>query len=119
MIDVLLVEDNEQHKEQISSILSDYSFFNIIDASDAQEAIDKVDEYNIDLILLGIKTAYMNGLGYLPELREKANSKSISIVEISSNDTSNDENLGSETNEYISKSSSGQNFESFIEYHFN
>lgn len=115
MIDVLLVEDNEQHKEQISSILSDYSFFNIIDASDAQEAIDKVDEYNIDLILLGIKTAYMNGLGYLPELREKANSKSISIVEISSND----ENLGSETNEYISKSSSGQNFESFIEYHFN
>jgi DNA-binding NarL/FixJ family response regulator len=75
---VLVVEDNEPFREFIYSILRMSAELEIIgDASDGQEAVDKSEELQPDLILLDIGLPSLNGIEAAKRIRKLVPSSKI------------------------------------------
>ncbi len=69
-LSILLVEDNVLNQKLIFLNLTKYGF--VIDtANNGQEALDKLEECNYDLILMDLMMPIMDGLETTISIREK------------------------------------------------
>lgn len=77
---ILIIEDDKDMNNLLTEILRSYGF-NVINSFDALDALDKLKENSIDLILLDYQMPKMNGLQFLEKIRE--NRTSIRAIMIS------------------------------------
>jgi DNA-binding response OmpR family regulator/nitrogen-specific signal transduction histidine kinase len=65
---VLLVEDNKEMREYISSVLSGY---NIVEAEDGLEGLEKLLNHEIDYIITDYMMPKINGYDFIKKIKEK------------------------------------------------
>ena len=81
MIRVLVADDARLFREQVGRILRGYTALKVVaEASSAPEAIEKAKKHRPDMILLGIRMAYLNGLQAIPLIKSVAPQSEILIV---------------------------------------
>ena len=79
----MLVDDSAMMRTIIKNILEQDDNLSVIaEASNGQEALDKLDEANPDAILLDIEMPVMTGLEFLPHARLKSKSKIIILSSV-------------------------------------
>ncbi|MBU2575941.1 response regulator [Patescibacteria group bacterium] len=102
---ILLAED-DQFLQRMYAAKLESSGFNVVLASDGQEAIDKAEKTNPDVALVDILMPKKDGFDVLRELREKDKFKDLPIIILTNlgelEDIKRAKELGS--NEYIIKS---------------
>lgn len=76
---ILLVEDDRLNRELINDLLSPYGYI-IVNVGNGFEALDKIQNYDFDLILLDIQLPQMDGLELLSELKNSFVSVNIPVV---------------------------------------
>ncbi len=67
---ILYVEDNEEARESVLSLLKNF-FDNIIVASDGEEALEKFEEQHIDCVISDIKMPKIDGIEMSKKIRKK------------------------------------------------
>ncbi len=79
MIDktILIVDDTVTNLDILSELLSDYD---VIEATNGKDALDIVEEDDIDLILLDIMMPEMDGFEVCKKLKENVETKNIPII---------------------------------------
>ncbi len=87
---VLLVDDEDQFRRVVTDLLSREGF-EIIEARDGAEALEKVDRYAPDLIVLDLNLPGLDGYGVLTGLRTRPITAEIPVVILTA--------LGDEDNE--------------------
>ena len=98
---ILVAEDNESNYILMTYILKkDYQ---ILRAANGQEAVDKVEEGGIDLVLMDIKMPVMDGLEATRIIRAK--NPDLPIIALTANafDSDRDSALQAGCNEFITK----------------
>lgn len=71
-VKILIAEDDTTIREGICAYLSEFDY-EIIEACDGREALSKFELNKIDLVILDIQMAFINGLDVLRKIREKSN----------------------------------------------
>ncbi|MDE6434537.1 MAG: response regulator transcription factor [Lachnospiraceae bacterium] len=98
---ILVVDDNEEIVFSISELLK-YEGYEVIKAYDGMEALEKLEEHPVDLILLDVMMPRLNGLSTLMKLRE---SNKIPVIILSAKTEESDKVSGLVlgADDYISK----------------
>ena len=68
---ILVVEDDRVIREGLIEYLSEFGY-EIIDAKDGKEALEKFNKNEIHLVLLDILLPFLNGIEVLKEIRKKS-----------------------------------------------
>lgn len=98
---ILVAEDNESNYILMTYILKkDYQ---ILRAANGQEAVDKVEEGGVDLILMDIKMPVMDGLEATRIIRAKKPDLPIIALTANAFDSDRDSALQAGCNEFITK----------------
>lgn len=79
--DILVVDDNADMRSYISKILK--KKYNVQEAIDGIDALEKIEEKQPDLILTDIMMPRMDGLELLKSLRKNVNTNMIPVVFLS------------------------------------
>jgi DNA-binding NarL/FixJ family response regulator len=80
-VNVMLVDDQNLVREGIKSLLTLAGHINIVgEAADGQEAIDMVDEYSPDVILMDIRMPKLDGISALKALKDLGNETPVIIL---------------------------------------
>jgi len=77
---VLVVEDNPQHLELLSTYLGDLPNVTVVQATNGLEALDKVARESPDLILLDIMMPKMSGFEVCKQLKSDPQTRHIPII---------------------------------------
>ena len=103
---ILVAEDNDSNFILMSYILKKYYEFER--AKNGQEAVDKVETGNYDLVLMDIKMPIMDGLEATRAIREKH--VDLPIIALTANAFDSDRELAMEAgcNDFLSKPVSSQ-----------
>ena len=80
---VLIVDDNDDNRFTLSMRLEACGYENIVTAENGREALEKMREGPIDLVLLDIMMPELDGYGVLEELRTDTALRDIPVVMIS------------------------------------
>ncbi|HEY1685292.1 MAG TPA: response regulator [Tepidisphaeraceae bacterium] len=101
---VLIVDDNPQNVELLQAFLESLHV-KIVTACDGQEALDKVQQYNPDLILLDIMMPRMSGFQVCRKLKSDPNTKDIQILMVTALNELGDIEQATEcgTDDFVSK----------------
>ncbi|WP_013323443.1 response regulator transcription factor [Gloeothece verrucosa] len=83
MREVLLVEDSQVQREMISNLLRDYGL-NVSIACDGVEALEFIETFNPDLVVLDIVMPRMNGYEVCRRLKSDPKTKHLPVVLCSS-----------------------------------
>lgn len=83
-INLLIVEDDEFNRELIISYLSYNKNINFIEAENGIVALDKLENNDIDIVLLDLHMPKMNGAETLREIRKNIKYKFIPVIIITS-----------------------------------
>ncbi len=76
---ILLVDDDRAHRTMLKANLAGDGFA-IIEADDGDQVLDIIDEHQIDIILLDMKMARMDGLATLTALKEAGNLVPVIVI---------------------------------------
>lgn len=76
---ILLVEDDGQNSLIIKFILS-HAGYMVKEAANGYDALDRIDKYHFDLILLDLNMPMMNGFEFLERLRKMKEHKDIPVI---------------------------------------
>jgi len=98
---ILVAEDNDGNFVLMTYILK--KEYNIVRANNGQEAVEKVTEGGIDLVLMDVKMPVLNGLEATKQIREF--NKDIPIIALTANAYESDRELAFEAgcNDFIAK----------------
>jgi CheY-like chemotaxis protein len=101
---VLIVDDNPQNVELLQAFLESLPV-KIVTAADGLEALDKVNEYKPDLILLDIMMPRMSGFQVCRKLKSDAKTRDIQILMVTALNELGDIEQASEcgTDDFVSK----------------
>lgn len=101
---VLLADDIELNLVMLKNMLSKYNF-NIVTASNGQDALDKIDYYKPALIILDILMPVLNGFEVIGRVRENPKCSSMRVVVMSALNTNEfiDRAVSLGANDFISK----------------
>jgi twitching motility two-component system response regulator PilH len=101
---VLLVEDSPTHRTLISAILKKNGL-SVIEACDGMEALEKVQSYRPDVIILDILMPRMNGYEVCRRLKRDEKTQNIAVVMFSTKSEECDFFWGSKqgADAYVSK----------------
>lgn len=101
---VLLADDIELNLVMLKNMLSKYNF-NIVTASNGQDALDKIDYYKPALIILDILMPVLNGFEVISRVRENPKCSSMRVVVMSALNTNEfiDRAVSLGANDFISK----------------
>ncbi|MGL1902642.1 MAG: response regulator [Fibrobacterales bacterium] len=105
-ITILIAEDNSLNQKMITRLLNKENFKNLIMANDGKEALDKVKETTVDLILMDMQMPVMNGLESTDAIRCLESDKAgIPIIALTANAMENDikKCLNAGMNDHIAK----------------
>ncbi len=98
---ILIIEDDEIIKEELSTLLKNNNYVVEI-LEDFKNAIEKIKEISPNLILLDISIPYINGKSLLKELRKISNTPVI-MVTSSNNETDEALSISYGADDYITK----------------
>lgn len=87
---ILLVEDDTEISEMLRNYLSTENY-DVICAFDGQEACEKFDEEEFNLVLLDLMIPKISGMGVMEHIRRKS---FLPIIILSAKDTESDKTLG-------------------------
>lgn len=87
---ILLVEDDTEISEMLKNYLSTENY-DVICAFDGQEACEKFDEEEFNLVLLDLMIPKISGMGVMEHIRRKS---FLPIIILSAKDTESDKTLG-------------------------
>jgi len=101
---ILVAEDNPANRELMHEVLSGRGY-EVIEASDGQEALQKIEETRPDLVLLDIQLPVLDGFAVLTKLRENPDYKGLRVVAVTANAMREDREKGIKAgfDAYISK----------------
>ncbi|MEA5018534.1 MAG: response regulator transcription factor [Erysipelotrichaceae bacterium] len=91
MFNILIVEDDRNSRKLMEVILASNGY-NHISATNGVEALQMLDQYHIDMIILDVMMPYMNGYDLTKELR--ANNINIPILMVSAKQLMEDKKQG-------------------------
>lgn len=98
---ILVVDDEDMVRNLLQRILEEAGY-DIITAANGQEALDKVSQFNISLMLLDIKMPGLDGFQVLERIRKTSNIPVIMLTAIRDVHTVRD-SLGLGADDYIGK----------------
>ena len=78
---VLIVEDYEDSRAFMKIVVESYGY-NVIEASDGIEAVDRFKQYHPDLILMDISLPMVDGLTTVKAIREFDSSRHVPIIAV-------------------------------------
>ena len=99
---ILVVDDDPINRKLIVKILEKKSF-NTIEANNGLEALNEINNKNIDLILLDIVMPVMNGIEFLKQIKANPSFINIPIIVLTTDDTKKTEALSLGANDIIIK----------------
>ena len=79
MQSILAVDDSPSMRKMVSFTLSGAGY-NVVEAVDGQDALEKAESHNIDLVLADQNMPRLDGIGLTRRLREHPKFKSIPIL---------------------------------------
>jgi two-component system response regulator YesN len=86
MLNALIVEDNTDFRQVLATILKvEFTHLRIVEATDAEQALEKVETTPPDLAFVDIRLPGMNGLNLAKELRQRF--RDVVIIVLTSYDT--------------------------------
>lgn len=77
---ILVVDDFHTMRRIVINLLKQLGFSNVVEASDGKEALDKVKEDRIDLVISDWNMPNMTGIDFLKELRADEKYKSLPFI---------------------------------------
>lgn len=83
-ISVLLVDDEDQLRRVMRDLL-ERDGYNVIEAVDGVEALDKVDQHAPDVIVLDLNLPNLDGYGVLTRLKSRPETASIPVIVLTAN----------------------------------
>ncbi|WP_367343594.1 response regulator [Methanomethylovorans sp.] len=115
---ILVVEDNPVNMELTVDLLESFGYY-VIQAIDGFEALEKVTEKKVDLILLDIQLPKMDGMEVLSRLKSDLQTKDIPVVALTAHSMRGDEErfIKAGCSGYISKPIDIHNFRNIIRSH--
>ena len=101
---VLMVEDDPGMPEVLGGLLHDDNIF-LVGAKDATEALDRLREKSVDLILLDLGLPGMNGFELLRQLKESPETEAIPVIVLTAWNSTSDKLRGFELGavDYLTK----------------
>jgi CheY-like chemotaxis protein len=101
---ILVAEDNPANRELMREVLTGRGY-EVIEACDGQEALQKIEETRPDLVLLDIQLPVLDGFAVLTRLRENPDYKSLRVLAVTANAMREDREKGMKAgfDAYISK----------------
>ena len=102
---VLIVEDNEQNLELLKIYMEDVPEAEVITAGNGVEALEQIEEYSPDLVLLDIMMPRMSGFEVCQRIKSDPRTRDITVVMVTAlNETSDIERAAKcGTDDYLSK----------------
>ena len=100
---ILIVDDDDHLREVLISQLSHEGVASLAEAVRASDALDKVDQFKPDLILLDIQLPDGNGFDICKKLRERGFEKPIIMLTGQQEETDIIKGLDTGANDYIAK----------------
>ncbi len=85
---VLIADSSTYMRDYIHKSLKDHGYTHIFEAVDGKDAIDKLMEHKVDLIISELDMPKVNGLELLKALSDHSTLKSIPIMVLKSDKTS-------------------------------
>ncbi|MBG6235428.1 CheY-like chemotaxis protein/signal transduction histidine kinase/CHASE3 domain sensor protein [Pedobacter sp. CAN_A7] len=101
---ILITDDDMRNVFALSSALQDYNL-NIVMANNGQQALDKLKETHIDLVLMDIMMPGMNGYEAMQAIRQQPAFKNLPIIALTAKAMKQDREkcIEAGANDYISK----------------
>lgn len=101
---ILVVDDKLEVVELVTATLQGEDY-QIINASDGEEALEKIGKEKPDLVLLDVIMPKMDGLAVLSEVKKDPKTKEIPIIMLTAKGQKSDEKKGIElgAEDYITK----------------
>ncbi len=104
---ILIVDDNPNIRDGLRTLLSSHQSFEIVGvASDGREAVNSIDQYLPDLVLMDLSMPKMNGLAATLEIKEKRPETKILALTVHKTDEYITATLRAGADGYILKDSS-------------
>jgi len=82
---ILLVEDNQPYREYLRMLLNEFGYTKVIEASDGQEALDKLNSEGADLVIADYMMEPVTGMGLLRLMRQSVQHHNIPFIMITAN----------------------------------
>ena len=98
---ILVVDDEESVRDLLQRVLKEAGY-NVVTAANGQEALDKVSQLNVSLVLLDIKMPGLDGFQVLDSIRQRSNMPVIMLTAKRDVTTLNDALAGG-ADDYIRK----------------
>jgi two-component system, cell cycle response regulator DivK len=101
---ILVAEDRDTSRELVRTVLS-AAGYNVLEAADGQQAIDKATETQADLVILDLYMPHVDGFGVLRRLRDDARYRNTPIIALTASAMAGDceRAIASGFTAYISK----------------
>ena len=117
-LEVLLVEDNETNQELASALLKRVGI-QVTIAKNGQEAIDTLQKYRFDLVLMDIQMPVMDGLTATRKIRSMVQFKQLPIIAMTANAMVGDREISLQAgmNDHINKPIDVKELYNAIEHH--
>jgi CheY-like chemotaxis protein len=93
MYRIVVAEDHPTSRELIEELLQGFGY-EVVSASDGQDALDKVKSHDPDLVVLDLQMPILDGFGVLRQLRGDARFSLLPIVALSAYAMSGDREKG-------------------------
>jgi CheY-like chemotaxis protein len=90
---ILVAEDNPASSELIREVLSGRGY-EIIEACDGRQALEKIEETQPDLVLLDIQLPILDGFAVLSQLRQNPRFANLCVVAVTANVMKEDREKG-------------------------
>lgn len=104
MVQILVVEDNPVNMELTVDLLESYGYA-VVQAEDGFVALEKLQDENIDLILLDIQLPKIDGLELLSRIKSNDSTKDIPVIALTAHSMRGDDErfISAGCIDYISK----------------
>lgn len=101
---VLIVDDEEVNVQILANIIGKQGY-SIETAMNGKEAVDKVNSFAPDIVLLDVEMPVLNGLEALKEIRKNHSQNQLPVIMITVKDSTQDiiEALDLGANDYVTK----------------
>ncbi len=86
---ILIVDDEKINMALVKFNLAEKGY-DVIQAQDGAEGIEKVKEFSPDLIILDIQMPYMNGYEFMAELKRIQGGQTTKVIMLTANETMED-----------------------------
>ena len=86
---ILIVDDEKINMALVKFNLAEKGY-EVIQAQDGAEGIEKVKEFSPDLIILDIQMPYMNGYEFMAELKRIQGCQTTKVIMLTANETMED-----------------------------